>query len=251
MTQQEFDILSKHLQSIVEDVPLKWGKIQNDGYDNRFKKEGRDIFAINNYDQLLESVKDYPKELRDYYCHRWFLLQCSRCEEFLFYKNENVIPNPQTKSKSWDIRIDRRYQIKGKSFSSTHYFDVKGARIPSNFIANNLARGQNRDSFAKETIKDPRGLICHLYENQSDGVRFDMQNRLFLVHHSFVEYKREMNLRTVWVTKMAAAKTFVEKINDIVLYSYKGCTTGLIFILENQKDSYEYIIPGLNPNCYF
>lgn len=245
MTQDEFNKLSEHLSSIVNDVPLRWGTIQNDRYDKDFKKTDRDLFEINTYEELQESVKGYQKELQDYYCHRWFLLQCSRCEEFLFYKNENVIQNPQAKSKIWDIRIDSQYQIKGESFLSTHYFDVKGARIPTSFIKDNKDFAQTWNAFFDVSMKDPRGLIRYFYENQSDGVRLDMQNRLFFVHYSYKDYNREMYLRTAWDAKAAAAKAFIDNINDIVLYSYRGCTTGVIYILERSERELDFYIPGL------
>ena len=38
MTQNEFDVLSNDLRTVAREIPLNWGHIQNNIYDNELRK---------------------------------------------------------------------------------------------------------------------------------------------------------------------------------------------------------------------
>lgn len=73
-----------------------------------------------------------------------------------------------------------------------------------------------------------------------------MQNRLFIVHHSLVDQRREFYLRCAWGSKASVYKRFVENVENIEFYEYKGCTAGVIFILEETKNDVKCLIDGLD-----
>jgi hypothetical protein len=45
-------------------------------------------------------------------------------------------------------------------------------------------------------------MINFFYEEQSRGVRNDIQNRLFIIHHSYRAQERELYLRCHWEFKL-------------------------------------------------
>lgn len=178
MTQNEYDTLSKDLRTIAKEIPIRWGRVQNNVYDNELKGIC-DIFSIMSLDVLLSHISRFDNEHQMYYKRRWYLLRCADCDEYLFYKNDNTEHNPNRYDKKWDIKIDNRF-----------LFDVKGTVIPRDY----------RDRW-EDVIEDPQQIINFYYEQQSRGIRYDMQNRLFIVHHSLVNDDREFLLRCAWGTK--------------------------------------------------
>ena len=223
MQQAEFDSLSSDLRRIAPHIPLKWGHVQNNGYDYELKGVCN-IFAIMSLDELEFNISRFDDDHKNYYRRRWYLLRCADCDEYLFYKNPGVEHNPERRDKEWDIRINGRQQ-----------FDVKGTVIPKSFV----------DSY-DSVIEDPSGIIKFFYDKQSKGVRFDMQNRLFVVHHSLVDPARELILRCAWGTKDIVYSRFVNEIDQIKFQTYKGCMAGVIFLIETQRNIIEYKIAGLD-----
>lgn len=223
MTAAEFESLSKDLRTVASKIPLNWGHIQNNRYDYELKQVC-DIFAVTNLAELERHISRFDEDHKGYYRRRWYLLRCADCDEYLFYCNDNVEHNPDRFDKEWDIRIDNKYK-----------FDVKGTVIPKSF----------RDQY-EEVLNDPRKIIEFYYDHQSKGVRFDMQNRLFIVHHSLVDQRREFYLRCAWGSKASVYKRFVENVENIEFYEYKGCTAGVIFILEETKNDVKCLIDGLD-----
>lgn len=73
-----------------------------------------------------------------------------------------------------------------------------------------------------------------------------MQNRLFIVHHSFINDSRELYLRCAWQTKREIYRIFSRNISSINFINYKNCKAAVIFILERELNKLEFIIPGLN-----
>ena len=168
MNSQEFLILSADLRRVAPMIPLNWGHVQNNAYDYELKRVCN-IFAIMSLDELEGHIARFDEDHKSYYRRRWYLLRCADCDEYLFYVNGGVEHNPVRYDKQWDIRINGAYE-----------FDVKGTVIPKSFRDNYLS-----------VLEDPSGIIQFYYDKQSRGVRFDMQNRLFIVHHSLVDPARE------------------------------------------------------------
>lgn len=223
MTQNEFDILSKDLRTVASEIPLNWGHIQNNTYDNELKKFCN-IFNIKTLSELNRYISQFDNDHQVYYKRRWYLLRCADCDEFLFYKNDNTEHNPDRFDKKWDIKICNRF-----------LFDVKGTVIPKSF------RSQWED-----VIENPQQIIDFYYERQSKGVRYDMQNRLFIVHHSLVDENREFFLRCAWKTKEFVYKIFVDNIEKIKLNKYDKCDVAIIFIIETALNELQYKIVGFN-----
>lgn len=218
MTEQEFSSLSADLKQLSWSIPLNWGHVQNNHTDDKIN-----MFKIQTYAELKNAIWNLKQEQKDYLKRRWFLWKCSECDEYLFYCNDNVEKNPNPYDKAYDVIINGKWK-----------FDIKGTVIPKEY----------RDDI-DAVIKDPSNMIRFFYDKQSTGRRYDMQNRLFIVHHSFVDSERESYLRCVWDIKRSIYKQYVNSINDSVLIDYRGVKASVIFILEKELDKIEYSIFGL------
>lgn len=223
MTQAEFEVLSNDLRTVAPKIPLNWGRVQNNVYDNELKRVCN-IFNVKTLNELEGYIARFDEAHKSYYRRRWYILRCADCDEYLFYCNDNVEHNPDRFDKEWDIRINGTYK-----------FDVKGTVIPREL----------RDNY-EAVLENPEEIIKFYYDKQSTGVRYDMQNRLFIVHHSLVDPQREFYLRCAWESKKEVYKRFVENIDKIKFHEYKGCTAGVIFIIEENKGVAKCIIDGLD-----
>lgn len=213
MNAYDFEVLSKELKELVDKIPLKWGAIQNNIYDSRIN-----MFSIFSYEELerqLSIIRD--DNIKNYFRRRWFLWQCARCDEYLLCETGFGEPNPNKKSKEYDVKFLGSNELK---------FDVKGSLIPRNF------RNQN----INDLIKDPSSLAQWMFANQSTGVRFDIQNRLFIIHHSLVQDEREMYVRCEWQVKRNAYKQYVEllKSNKRFIYT-NGVKADFIWLIEETE----------------
>lgn len=96
-------------------------------------------------------------------------------------------------------------------------------------------------------------MIRFYYEEQSRGRRFDIQNRLFIVHHSFVDPNREFYLRCAWESKRKIYKLFSENVDKIEFFEYDNVLSAVVFILEREPRVVSYKISGLyarNPDVH-
>lgn len=223
MTQVEFQALSQDLRRVARYIPLNWGHIQNNDYDNQLLRVCN-IFAVRSLDELEGFIASFDDDHKNYYRRRWYMVRCAECDEYLFYCNSGVEHNPVRKDKEWDIRINQFYK-----------FDVKGTVIPRIF----------RDDW-RAVLNDPSEIVKFYYDRQSKGVRYDMQNRLFIVHHSLFDASREFLLRCAWGSKAYVYKKFVDRIAEIHFLTYKSCTASVIFLFEIDKNQVRYEIAGLD-----
>ena len=168
MTAAEFTTLSSDLRILSSKIPLHWGRVQNNYVDDQIN-----MFSINSYADLEKNISHLTEEQKNYLRRRWYLWKCSECDEYLFYINPNTEKNPNPYDKEFDVIINNKYK-----------FDIKGTVIPKD-----LRRDVN------DVINHPEGMIKFFYDKQSTGRRFDIQNRLFIVHHSFIDQRREFYLR--------------------------------------------------------
>ena len=213
MTPSEYIHLSKELQQLCKSVPLFWGQIQNNKTDGLL-----DMFCCHNRAQLEFKIKNLDPKTQNYYRRRWFIWKCASVDEYLFAQNPNVISNPDQKDKNWDI-----------AFSKALKFDIKGTVVPKML----------RPDF---NINQEYQLIDYFYKNQSKGVRFGEQNRLFIVHHSFKSYERTVYLRCHWALKQKAYSKFNLLLNEnkIQWITYKNILSKCIFILESKDNTFDY-----------
>jgi hypothetical protein len=166
-------------------------------------------------------IKQLKPEEQDYFRRRWFIWQCAQIDEFLFYRNSNVFPNENHKDQEYDIEFNE---------DETLRFDVKGTIVPKS-----LSTGF--------TIADERKIIEFYYDNQSRGVRDHIQNRLFIVHHSYRKRERNMVLRCHWELKKIAYQNFALSLSKKTSFiEYKGVKAKCIFIIESKKGLYYYHI---------
>jgi len=118
---ENIEKLKEDLRLLVDDIPLKWGKIQNNIYDNKVN-----MFSIKSKDELDQVLYNFPKNIQSYYKRRWFLWQCSKIDEYLFYSMDTVTKNPNSRDKEWDIKFDK----------VNLNFDIKGTKIPNRYLSN-------------------------------------------------------------------------------------------------------------------
>lgn len=95
-----------------------------------------------------------------------------------------------------------------------------------------------------QVLNDPRQMIDFYYDKQSTGRRFDIQNRLFIVHHSFCDDRREFFLRCAWKAKRIIYQDFCNNIENIQFYNTHGVVSGVIFITEREQNKVSYRIMG-------
>lgn len=209
MRHPEYLQLSSDLQQLLKTIPLHWGAIQNDGTDRKM-----DMFQINSFAELEIRIQKLPEEDKNYFRRRWFLWKCAQCDEYIFCTNHNVTPNPNTKDQGYDIEFNGNPQLR---------FDVKGTVIPKKF----------RDNI-DAIMQDPTEMVRFFYEKQSRGVRDNIQNRLFIVHHSFRSAEREMVLRCHWDYKANLYKEYASKISQTSNFiTYQNVKSDVVFLFEN------------------
>lgn len=210
MTANEFHKLSSDLRKLARLIPLNWGAIQNNQYDHLI-----DMVSCANFDSLENLLRPFGDQIKQCFRRRWYMWRCAQCDEYLFCLNNNVEHNPNPRDQGWDIRIDGRI-----------YFDIKGTVVPRDM------RGD-----VEALIDDPTPMIQCFYERQSLGVRYCYQNRLFVVHHSFVEQAREFYLRCAWGVKESAYADFCTNLAGVKIIPYKGCDASVVFVVEREKGS--------------
>ena len=222
MTKQEYERLSIDLQELARIVPLNWGTIQNDRTDRQIN-----MFQIDSFAELERQTANLSEDSKNYFRRRWFLWKCAQCEEYLFYVNENVTPNPNARDQDYDIEFNNDSQLR---------FDVKGTVIPRDF-RNNI----------DAVLDDPTDMVNFFYEQQSRGVRNKIQNRLFIVHHSFRDQQREMYLRCHWAFKQPVYAEYSARINTQSNFiQFQDVRADVIFIFENIDRTITYQFHSIN-----
>ena len=216
MTHLEYLQLSSDLQQLAKIIPLRWGAIQNDRTDYKIN-----MFQIHSFATLEIQIQNLSDDDKNYFRRRWFLWKCAQCDEYIFCTNTNVKANPNPKSQDYDIEFNGNLQLR---------FDVKGTVIPKKF----------RDNI-DAILQDPTDMIRFFYEKQSRGVRDNIQNRLFIIHHSFRNEDREMVLRCHWDFKTNVYKDYASKISETSNFmGYQNVKSGVIFLFENLDKSISY-----------
>lgn len=216
MNSDEYNQLATDLQNLAKIIPIRWGKIQNDVTDSEIN-----MFKIQSFSDLENQLIALPEETKNYFRRRWFLWKCAQCDEYIFNLNTNVKPNPNSKDQEYDIEFNE---------SKTLRFDIKGTVIPKNFRKK-----------IDEIIENPTDMVRFFYKNQSQGIRSAIQNRLFIVHHSYFNQNREMYLRCHWKFKTEVYRKYAEKISEASNFiTFENVKTDVLFIFENLDKSITY-----------
>jgi hypothetical protein len=216
MNTNQFVSISSGLQNLAKIIPLNWGNIQNDATDSQIN-----MFEINSFEELELKITRLSDASKNYLRRRWFLWRCAQCDEHIFCLNPNVVNNPNHRDQTYDIEFNNNPNLR---------FDIKGTIIPRQF-RNDI----------ESVLLNPQILIDFFYQEQSRGVRNNIQNRLFIIHHSYRRQEREMYLRCHWEFK----KTVYAEISKII--SDKGCVlkfqnakSHILFLFENTDRSFTY-----------
>ena len=216
MDESEYIRISKELQKLIKSIPLNWGFIQNNKTDSKIN-----MFACNTIDQLEKVIRGLNEDEKNYFRRRWFIWQCSRVDEYLFCKSFNVNTNPNPKDQDWDIMFFNDNNLR---------FDIKGTVVPKSMR-------KNFKTFEESNI------INFYYKNQSKGIRYKVQNRLFIVHHSNYRDERSMYLRCHWKLKEEAYNNFIDQLRlGMDFIKYKTVISKCIFILENNNNEFSFKI---------
>lgn len=216
MTVQEYLILSSDLQQLAKIIPLHWGAIQNNTADGQI-----DMFSIDSFEALEKAIICLPDASKIYFRRRWFLWKCAQCDEYIFCSNVDVTANPNSKDQDYDVEFKADNNLR---------FDIKGTVIPKKF----------RDNI-EAVLQDPSEMIAFFYEKQSVGVRSHIQNRLFIIHHSYRHQDREMYLRCHWALKEKIYQAYTEDISDTTSFiTYKSIKADIIFIFEHIDKTFSH-----------
>ena len=216
MNEQEYLRLGRELQQLSKTIPLQWGKVQNNRTDAKLN-----MFSISDKDSLEKAIRPLAESDQVYFRRRWFLWQCSRVDEYLFYRANNVIQNPNSRDQEWDVEFNGNPQFR---------FDVKGTVVPKSL----------RNDFTPDKEAE---IVNFYYTKQSTGVRFNLQNRLFIVHHSYRKPERSMYLRCHWELKERAYAFFAKSISEKMTFvPYKNVISKCIFILESESNEFSFKI---------
>ena len=209
MNYNQFVSISKDLQNLAKIIPLTWGNIQYDATDSQIN-----MFEINSFGELELKITRLSDASKNYLRRRWFLWRCAQCDEYIFCSSPNVTNNPNHKDQTYDIEFDNDPSLR---------FDIKGTIIPRQF-RNDI----------ENVLTTPQILIDFFYQEQSRGVRNNIQNRLFIIHHSHRQQEREMYLRCHWEYK----KIIYAEISSII--SDKEC----VLKFQNAKSHILLLLVG-------
>lgn len=206
MNAEEFKTLSSHLIDIASKIPLRWGSIQNDNADAKIN-----MFSCNTFSSLETLLINKPEELKNYFKKRWFLWQCAKCDEYLFYKHIDVQKNPNTRDQNWDFQFFENEELK---------FDLKGTIIPSKI----------KEKLENNDLPIPNEIIKFYFNKQSKGIRDNIQNRLFIVHIPYIK-KNENSLRVNYQAKAIIYNNYIAFLKLNSNYKFFNFNTKLVDII--------------------
>ena len=143
--------------------PYKWGRKQNDQFDNLTNF----VYRIPAFEDVLKEIEKRfhsdkeHQNISNYTLNRWYNFWSAQAVEKIFCSLPNVKPALDSKDKLVDFSID------GVTF------DHKTSIFPKNFPYK-----------IDEAIKKTNELIIWLYKHQSQQQRKHLKNRLFIVLYS-------------------------------------------------------------------
>ena len=225
LNSEQFAVLNQHLNNICHSVPYKWGRMQTKEMDRKLPK----LYEYETYDELNAAISHYAErkyittddEQNNYYRHRWYVFRCSLGDEYLFKSLPDVIG---VENNPWfDFTLFNRFNL-----------DLKGTVILR----------QYKDD-PEYVFRTPLALIDSLYKQQSQDFRYRrrLQNRLFLVHHSFIDPSREPVLRAAFDVKKIIFEDYAKLLsspNHKLFDYYYDRNADIIFFVEKPDGTLEY-----------
>lgn len=219
MNSFQFDKLSSDLRALAVKIPLGRGSTQNDKFDTNIN-----LFELDTYEALESAISNLEDTKKFYFRRHWYMWRCAQCDAYLFTVNVNAESNPK----------DRIYNI---IFHRSLGFEIKSSVIPRSF-----------HNDIQSVLANPQEMIDFFYDQQDEEISAFPKNRLFIVHHSFVDPNREFYLRCAWGTKRKLYEFFVNNFHNINFRNHRSCRAGVIFLLEQQKNVIYCVIDGFNNN---
>lgn len=208
--------LRNELKEIRYKIPLNWGKVQNNYSDQKLN-----IWQIESFEEFeaLAQKANLKNSEYDYCLRRWYLYKCSQVDEQIFCSMDGCKANPNSKCKKYDFEFFDNPQMR---------FDLKSTKLPKCY-----------NIFDKNY---ERFIVQYYYLTQSKGVRSGMQNRLFLVHHSYRGARATDFLRSNWEIKQKAIKHLTAEMKNIKPIEIEEAKALCLYIIEG--------ITGI-PHYYF
>ena len=184
--------------------PYKWGRLQNDYYDNltnfiystiRFK----DLLAV--IEKRFCGKEEYESYLH-YAINRWYNFWSANSIEKIFHSLSGVEAASDERDRLVDFSIDGIQ------------FDHKSSIFPKGF-GKNLSYAQ----------KHPGELIDWLYKHQSQQKRKHLENRLFIIFYSRESSHWKLKAELHWIKSLI--EDYVWNFDRRNLYHFKS-TNGVI-----------------------
>jgi len=188
------------------------------------------LFEYETYDALNAAIERHiqktfienTEDARNYYRHRWFIYKCSEADEYLFKILPSVV-NDGSNDPNRDFTIRNKVSL-----------DLKGTVLLK----------QYKDD-PEYVYKNPLALIDSYYKEQSQDFHYRrrLQNRLFVVHHSYVAPERESYVRTLFDVKSVIFKRYVDMMlqSDHKIFDYmNGRKADLIMLVETADGRIAY-----------
>jgi len=181
--------------------PYVWGRKQS----NQLDYQTNFIYNIFSFDSLIKEIETrFPKkqnynEIFNYALNRWFNFWSAMALEHVFCLNNNVVPVKNT----YDRLVD--FSITGIKF------DHKTTVFPRGF-------GQSL-TFARS---NPKLLALWLYENQSQGQRKHLNNRLFVVLYSRNSQHWRLKAEILWLKEKIDAYVHNFDQSNLIEMDFEG-----------------------------
>lgn len=154
--------LEQDLQRTMQLISEHW-QMQTNGRD----RETNFIYSMNSLDECLQTINRVARNKKDYALHRWYNFKTSKyCEEI--FCDYGAVPEANPRNHDVDIFID------GVPF------DVKVTLYPAKL---------SHRPFDLSTREGKNAMIAWFYNNQSQGMRKQMLNRLYVVCDAATGYE--------------------------------------------------------------
>lgn len=155
----------KELRLVSDLIPYNWSMAQNNLADNKTNM----IYRIDNFNDFMNyfgNLRNENPDLFGYACNRWFNYHSAMCVERIFSYQDRV--DEQNSNYGYISKKNRQIDF----FIDGVPFDHKTTVLPRCFYSR-ISEIHNRD-FKIEVMR-------WLYKNQSNGKRFGLNNRIFVM----------------------------------------------------------------------
>lgn len=214
MFPNDFDRISSELERIAPTIPQNWGgKKQTVGRNALFSP-----YDIESAAELEERIRGFNETDKKYCRRQWFVTKCNQCDKYLLFNSPYA--------------LTVRNGEKGSVIVNGNVFNVKHTVMPSACVEN-----------AEWMVSHPDELAKYYYDNISPcSDRNQTENRLFIIHHSFVSQSRTTLVEAAFKPKQVILDRFCEIMGNIKPYKVEGNNgqderlyMWMVFVLEREE----------------